>query len=142
MRSGTRRSALVAQPWKGGPFPQFVAPIPGASCRCKKALSGLQVEVVILPDGEQHKTLEVVSLIWDEALRKRLNRNCTFVALGGGVIGDMTGYAAASYQRGVNFIQVRQRRLFSSAVQRGLSGDRFSQVRLGRFWDYGVKEKS
>lgn len=74
--------------------------------RCKKALSGLQVEVVILPDGEQHKTLEVVSLIWDEALRKRLNRNCTFVALGGGVIGDMTGYAAASYQRGVNFIQI------------------------------------
>jgi hypothetical protein len=68
------------------------------------------VEVVILPDGEKYKTLEVVSLVWDEALRRRLNRNCTFVALGGGVIGDMTGYAAASYQRGVNFIQVRSLR--------------------------------
>ena len=77
-------------------------------CRCQKALSGLQVEVVILPDGEQYKTLDVLSKVWNVALEKRLNRKSTFIALGGGVIGDMTGFAAASYQRGVNFVQVKQ----------------------------------
>ena len=75
-------------------------------CRCQNALSGLQVETVILPDGEEYKSLEVLSQVWDTALQKRLNRKCTFVALGGGVIGDMAGFAAASYQRGVNFVQV------------------------------------
>lgn len=69
-------------------------------------MSGLQVEAVILPDGEQYKNLDVLSRVWDKALQMRLNRKCTFVALGGGVIGDMTGFAAASYQRGVNFVQV------------------------------------
>lgn len=62
--------------------------------------------MVILPDGEQYKSLEIVTKVWDVALEKRLNRKSTFIALGGGVIGDMTGFAAASYQRGVNFIQV------------------------------------
>lgn len=64
------------------------------------------METVILPDGEEFKSLEVLSKVWDTALQKRLNRKCTFLALGGGVIGDMAGFAAASYQRGVNFIQV------------------------------------
>eukprot|EP00884_Botryococcus_braunii_P022740 jgi/Botrbrau1/914/Bobra.0167s0029.1 len=66
----------------------------------------LEVQHVILPDGEQYKSLEVVSKIWDAALQHRLDRNATFVALGGGVIGDMVGFAAAAYQRGVHFIQV------------------------------------
>lgn len=47
--------------------------------------------------------------MWDKALQSRLDRNSTFIALGGGVIGDMCGFAAASYQRGVHFIQVRSR---------------------------------
>lgn len=64
------------------------------------------MEVVTLPDGEQYKSLEVLQQVWDKALQSRLDRNCTFVALGGGVIGDMCGFAAASYQRGVHFIQV------------------------------------
>lgn len=76
------------------------------ACRCQKALSGLQVETVILPDGEEYKTLEVLNQVFDTALERRMNRKCTFVALGGGVVGDMTGFAAASYQRGVNFVQV------------------------------------
>ena len=80
-----------------------------AACRCRSALSGLQVETVILRDGEQFKTLEEVTAIWNQALRKRLNRNCTFVALGGGVVGDMTGFAASAYQRGVNFLQASLR---------------------------------
>jgi 3-dehydroquinate synthase len=77
-------------------------------CRCKAALQSggtLQVDEVILPDGEQYKSLEVLSKVWDKALAARLDRNSTFVALGGGVIGDMGGFAAAAYQRGVHFIQ-------------------------------------
>ena len=61
----------------------------------------------MLPDGEQYKSLDVLQKVWDKALEARLDRNATFVALGGGVIGDMTGFAAAAYQRGVHFIQVR-----------------------------------
>jgi 3-dehydroquinate synthase len=70
------------------------------------ALTGYQVEQVILPDGEEFKTLEILKLIFDALLKKRFNRNCCLIALGGGVIGDMAGFAAASYQRGVDFIQV------------------------------------
>lgn len=65
-----------------------------------------RVEVVVLPDGEQYKSIEVLQKIWDKALEARLDRNTTFVALGGGVVGDMTGFAAASYQRGVHFLQI------------------------------------
>lgn len=68
--------------------------------------AGFNVESVILPDGEQYKTLEVWQQIFDALLNKRFDRSCTLVALGGGVVGDMTGFAAASYQRGVDFIQV------------------------------------
>ncbi|GAB1261703.1 3-dehydroquinate synthase [Aurantivibrio plasticivorans] len=61
---------------------------------------------VLLPDGEQYKTLDTLKLIFDALLQDHHHRTTTLVALGGGVIGDMTGFAAASYQRGVNFIQV------------------------------------
>ncbi|MGH1372461.1 MAG: 3-dehydroquinate synthase [Cellvibrionaceae bacterium] len=70
------------------------------------SLEGLQVSTVILPDGESHKTLDVLSTIYDRLLEDRHNRTTTLIALGGGVVGDMTGYAAASYQRGVDFIQI------------------------------------
>lgn len=66
----------------------------------------IRVETVILPDGEEHKSMEVLMQVFDKALEAKLDRQTTFVALGGGVIGDMTGFAAASYQRGVNFIQI------------------------------------
>lgn len=66
----------------------------------------LDVREVILPDGEHTKTLASVERIWDALLAAGFNRRCTLVALGGGVIGDMVGYAAACYQRGVAFIQV------------------------------------
>ena len=75
----------------------------------KKTLYGLRdfdCESVILPDGEQYKNISTLNLIFDALLEKRFDRHCTLVALGGGVIGDMTGFAAASYQRGVNFIQI------------------------------------
>ncbi|MDO6593207.1 3-dehydroquinate synthase [Neptuniibacter sp. 1_MG-2023] len=65
-----------------------------------------QVDEVILPDGEQYKNLEQINSIFTALLDKRHNRTTTLIALGGGVIGDMTGFAAACYQRGVDFIQV------------------------------------
>ncbi len=70
------------------------------------ALSRLRHEAVILPDGEQYKTLAVLDEVFTALLRHRFDRNCTIVALGGGVVGDMAGFAAACYQRGVHFIQI------------------------------------
>jgi 3-dehydroquinate synthase len=61
---------------------------------------------IILPDGEEHKTLEVLNRIYDALLQQRCDRRTTLIALGGGVIGDMAGFAAATYQRGVPFIQM------------------------------------
>jgi 3-dehydroquinate synthase len=61
---------------------------------------------VVLPDGEVHKTWETLNLIFDALLRHGCDRRTTLFALGGGVVGDMTGFAAASYMRGVPFVQV------------------------------------
>lgn len=61
---------------------------------------------VILADGEQYKSLETLTRIFDQVMTDRHNRNTTFIAVGGGVVGDITGFAAACYQRGVNFLQV------------------------------------
>jgi 3-dehydroquinate synthase len=66
----------------------------------------VQIDEIVLPDGEQYKNLEHINLIFDQLLAKQHNRTTTLIALGGGVVGDMTGFAAACYQRGVNFIQV------------------------------------
>lgn len=71
-----------------------------------KNLSAYSVETVILPDGEQFKTLEFVSKIFDKLLLSKFSRNATLIALGGGVIGDMGGFAAACYQRGIAFVQI------------------------------------
>ncbi|NEX18730.1 3-dehydroquinate synthase [Thiorhodococcus mannitoliphagus] len=72
----------------------------------KAALAGYQVREVVLPDGEVYKTLEVWSRIFDALLTERFARDATIIALGGGVVGDMAGFAAACYQRGIAFIQV------------------------------------
>lgn len=74
--------------------------------RLYNGLSAYQVSCVILPDGEKHKTMQVWSSIFDVLLQDRHNRTTTLIALGGGVVGDMTGFAAACYQRGVDFIQI------------------------------------
>jgi len=70
------------------------------------SLGGFHTESVILPDGEVYKTLETLNRVFDALLQARFNRRCTLVALGGGVVGDITGFAAACYQRGVDFIQI------------------------------------
>ncbi len=68
--------------------------------------AGIDVIPIILPDGEAYKNSETLNLIYDALLQNRCERNTTLIALGGGVIGDLTGYAAATYLRGVPFIQV------------------------------------
>lgn len=71
-----------------------------------KNLQGYIVETVVLPDGEQYKTLDFVAKIFDKLLAGKFSRNATLIALGGGVIGDMGGFAAACYQRGIPFLQI------------------------------------
>jgi 3-dehydroquinate synthase len=68
--------------------------------------AGVSVIEIILPDGEAYKNSETLNLIYDGLLQNRCERSTTLIALGGGVIGDLTGYAAATYLRGVPFIQI------------------------------------
>lgn len=63
--------------------------------------TGFEVHHHLFPDGEEHKTLDSVSGLYDAALEVGLERNSTFIALGGGVVGDMTGFAAATWLRGL-----------------------------------------
>ncbi len=72
----------------------------------RAALNGLRHEAVILPDGEQYKTLDTLNEVFTALLNHRFDRHCAIIALGGGVIGDLAGFAAACYQRGVPFIQI------------------------------------
>jgi len=72
----------------------------------KSCFPGKQIDTVVLPDGERYKNWEVLNRIFDVLLEKRHTRKTTLVALGGGVVGDMTGFAASAYQRGVAFIQI------------------------------------
>lgn len=83
-----------------------VAPLYLPALQAMLEALGKQVDVVVLPDGEAHKTMTTLDMIFDALLSRRHNRSTTLVALGGGVVGDMTGFAAACYQRGVPFVQV------------------------------------
>jgi 3-dehydroquinate synthase len=74
--------------------------------KLQSALHGRRVATLVLPDGEQHKTLESFARILDALVAERMNRDAAAVALGGGVIGDMVGFAAACYQRGIDYVQV------------------------------------
>lgn len=102
------RSELLAQHIAGRQVAivtnETVAPIYLSALQ--QALAQYSVASVVLPDGEAFKNWETLQLIFDGLLTARHDRRTTIVALGGGVIGDMAGFAAACYQRGVEFIQV------------------------------------
>lgn len=83
-----------------------VAPLYLAQVQGLLERHGVKLSTVILPDGEQYKNSETLNLIYDALLNNRCERTTPLIALGGGVIGDMTGYAAATYLRGVPFIQI------------------------------------
>jgi 3-dehydroquinate synthase len=74
--------------------------------RLKKTLASPNIGAVILPDGEAHKSMATLQSILDELVARRYSRDCVLLTLGGGVVGDIGGFAAAAYQRGVEFIQV------------------------------------
>ncbi len=107
---------LIANPltWQGlqkAAYALVVTNVTIAPLFAQQLKSALQpmferVEVLSLPDGEEHKTFETLNLIFDQLLGDGADRKTTLFALGGGVIGDMTGFAAACYMRGVPFVQV------------------------------------
>lgn len=69
-------------------------------------LASRRVAECILPEGEQHKTLQTAGWVFDALVAKKMNRDATVLALGGGVVGDIAGFAAACYQRGVGYVQL------------------------------------
>ncbi len=83
-----------------------VAPLYLEKLAAPLRVAGVSVIEIVLPDGEAYKNTETLNLIYDALLKNRCERSTTLIALGGGVIGDMTGYAAATYLRGVPFIQI------------------------------------
>ncbi len=68
--------------------------------------AGYETQAISLPAGESHKTLQTVVDLWDHFLQAKLERSSTVIALGGGVVGDLAGFAAATYLRGVNWVSV------------------------------------
>ena len=83
-----------------------VEPLYADALRTALAPKYAQVHTVVLPDGEEHKNWQTLNLIFDALLQHGCDRKTVLFALGGGVVGDMTGFAAASYMRGVPFVQV------------------------------------
>jgi 3-dehydroquinate synthase len=81
-----------------------VAPLYLAKLR--ESLGDRRMAECILPDGEQHKTLQTAGWVFDAMVGKKLNRDATVLALGGGVVGDIAGFAAACYQRGIGYVQI------------------------------------
>ena len=95
------------------------------------------IKTCILPDGEQYKTQQSIDSIYDQLMENHFNRDCTLIALGGGVIGDMVGFAAASFMRGVDFIQIPTTLL--SQVDSSVGGKtginhRLGKNMIGAFW--------
>lgn len=68
--------------------------------------AGLDVATLVIPDGEAHKDVATLSMVWEECARRQLRRRDVIVALGGGVVGDLAGFAAATYNRGIDVVQV------------------------------------
>ncbi|MBF8268925.1 MAG: 3-dehydroquinate synthase [Gammaproteobacteria bacterium] len=96
----------------------------------QSALADRNVKTCVLPDGESYKTLEVMQDIITALLEHRFSRDCCLIALGGGVVGDITGFAAACYQRGAQYIQVPTTLL--AQVDSSVGGKTAVNHRLGK----------
>ena len=94
----SRKAAIVSNP--------TVYDLYGKTLRSSLSDSGFEIIEIILPDGEEYKNLSSVEKIYEQLLKMRFDRKSVLIALGGGVIGDITGYAASTYMRGIDFIQV------------------------------------
>ena len=100
-------------------------------------LQAKELSVCTVPDGEQYKNMNTIDMILNHCFEQRLDRNSILIALGGGVIGDMTGFAASIYQRGIDFIQVPTTLL--SQVDASVGGktgvnNKFGKNLIGAFW--------
>ena len=93
-----RRAAVVTN--------NVVAPLHAGRLEATLARAGASVQRIVLPDGESHKDWKTLDLIFEALLREQADRRTVLVALGGGVVGDMAGFAAATYQRGITHVQV------------------------------------
>jgi 3-dehydroquinate synthase len=93
-----KRAAIVSN--------EIVAPLYLANLEARLHAAGVETMRIILPDGEDHKNWQTLNTILDALLENRCERRTTIIALGGGVVGDIAGFAAAVYQRGVPFVQV------------------------------------
>ena len=82
---------------------EHVAPLYAGRVQAALQDAGFETEMAILPSGEEHKTIETVARLWRAALAAGLDRSSTFLALGGGVVSDLTGFAAATFMRGCNW---------------------------------------
>ncbi len=97
---------LLVQPKVAVVTNEVVAPIFLRGIARELRDAGVQVVEIVLPDGERHKDWQTLNTIFDALIANSCERNTTLVALGGGVVGDMTGFAAACYQRGAPFVQI------------------------------------
>ena len=93
-----RKIALVTDPG--------ILKLHGETVAASLRAAGFDVTTVLLPEGERAKTLEVAASTWDRFLEAGLDRSSTVVAVGGGAVGDLAGFTAATYMRGINFVQV------------------------------------
>ncbi len=94
----SKKIAVVSNPTVYGFYGQRVAQ--------SLADTGFELTEIIVPDGEEYKNLEWTQKIYDEMLKARFDRKSVLVALGGGVVGDITGFAASTYMRGIDFVQI------------------------------------
>lgn len=107
--AGLLQKQELIQPFINGKTTVIVSNTTVAPLYLKKVhpvLEDLSNTDITLPDGEKYKTIETLGQIHTEMLESRCDRKTTLIALGGGVVGDVSGFAAASYQRGINFIQI------------------------------------
>ena len=96
----------LAQPRVAIVTNETIAPLYLDALTQSLAAAGVKVLPIVLPDGESHKVWDTLNIVFDRMLAARCERKTTVVALGGGVVGDLAGFAAATYQRGVPFIQI------------------------------------
>ncbi len=101
-----------------------------------KQITAKELVIITVPDGEQYKSWETITMILDEMFENRFNRGSMLIAFGGGVIGDMTGFASSIYQRGIDFIQIPTTLL--SQVDASVGGktginNRFGKNLIGAF---------
>lgn len=103
----------------------------------KNKINAKEISVCTVPDGEKYKNMNTIEMILEHCFNQRLDRKSILIALGGGVIGDMTGFAASIYQRGIDFIQVPTTLL--SQVDASVGGktgvnNKFGKNLIGAFW--------